>query len=93
MLRRHLNRNITEAQRRRWIELLVDAADAVGLPDDAEFRAAFMGYIEWGTRLAKLFSQPGAQPNFDEPVPKWTWTLPPWQSKKANDLPADGTQP
>ena len=79
MLRHHLNRRITEAQRRRWIELLVDTADEVGLSDDAEFRAAFMGYVEWGTRLAKLFSQPGAEPNFDEPVPKWDWAVPPWQ--------------
>lgn len=79
MLRHHLNREITETQRRRWIDLLVDAADHVGLPDDPEFRATVMGYIEWGTRLAKIFSQPGATPNLDEPVPIWDWTLPPWQ--------------
>lgn len=79
MLRHHLNREISEAQRRRWIDLLVDAADHVGLPDDPEFRATCMGYIEWGTRLAKVFSQPGATPNLDEPVPIWDWTLPPWQ--------------
>lgn len=79
MLRHHLNREITEAQRRRWIDLLVDASDHVGLPDDPEFRATFMGYVEWGTRLAKIFSQPGATPNLDEPVPSWKWTLPPWQ--------------
>lgn len=79
MLRHHLNREITEEQRRRWIDLLVTAADESGLPDDPEFRATFMGYIEWGTRLAKIFSQPGATPNLDEPVPIWDWTLPPWQ--------------
>ena len=80
MLRHHLDKAITEEQRRRWISLLVDAADQVGLPDDPEFRAAFMGYVEWGTRLAKLFSQPGAQPNMNEPVPRWQWALPPWQN-------------
>jgi len=79
MLRHHLNREITEPQRRRWIDLLVDAADESGLPDDPEFRATFMGYIEWGTRLAKIFSQPGAKPNFDEPVPIWDWSVRPWQ--------------
>ena len=79
MLRHHLNREITEAQRRRWIDLLVTAADEAGLPDDPEFRATFMGYIEWGTRLAKIFSQPGATPDLDEPVPIWDWVLPPWQ--------------
>ncbi len=79
MLRHHLEGRISEEQRRRWTELLVEAADAVGLPDDPEFRAAFMGYIEWGTRLAKLFSQPGAAPDFDDPVPAWDWPKPPSQ--------------
>lgn len=78
-LTHHLNRHLTETQRRRWTDLLVDSADAVGLPDDAEFRASFMSYIEWGTRLAILFSAPGATPNLDEPVPQWRWVLPPWQ--------------
>ena len=58
----HLGKAITEPQRRRWVNLLADAADEVGLPGDPEFRAAFMGYIEWGTRLALANSQPGAAP-------------------------------
>ena len=36
------------------------AADVAGLPDDPEFRAALMGYAEWGTRLAVQNSQPDA---------------------------------
>jgi hemoglobin len=28
------------------------AADDAGLPDDPDFRSAFMAYVEWGTRLA-----------------------------------------
>jgi hemoglobin len=28
------------------------AADDAELPDDAEFRSAFVAYVEWGTRLA-----------------------------------------
>jgi len=73
MIRQHLEKHLAEPQRRRWIELLVDAADAVGLPDDPEFRSAFMSYIEWGTRLAILNSQPGATPGADEPMPRWGW--------------------
>ncbi|WP_449062900.1 globin domain-containing protein [Planomonospora algeriensis] len=80
MLGMHLNRAITEAQRRRWVSLLADAADEVGLPDDPEFRAAFMGYIEWGTRLALANSQPGAAPVRQAPVPRWGWGVaPPYQ--------------
>jgi hemoglobin len=77
MLSQHIGRAITEPQRRRWISLLADAADEVGLPDDPEFRAAFMGYIEWGTRLAKANSRPDAQPFADAPVPHWGWGVAP----------------
>jgi truncated hemoglobin YjbI/quinol monooxygenase YgiN len=77
MLAQHLGKAITEPQRRRWINLLADAADEVGLPSDPEFRAAFMGYIEWGTRLAIGNSQPDAQPVAQAPVPHWGWGVAP----------------
>jgi truncated hemoglobin YjbI len=77
MLAAHLGRAITEPQRRRWINLLADAADEVGLPADPEFRAAFMGYLEWGTRLAIANSQPGADPVTAAPVPHWGWGVAP----------------
>jgi hemoglobin len=77
MLARHLGKAITEPQRRRWINLLADAADEVGLPDDPEFRAAFIGYIEWGTRLAEANSRPGAKPIGQAPVPHWGWGVAP----------------
>ena len=77
MLSQHLGKAITEPQRRRWISLLADAADEVGLPDDPEFRAAFMGYIEWGTRLAIANSQPGATVVAQAPVPHWGWGVAP----------------
>ena len=57
MIRHHLGRHLQEKQRRRWVELLIDAGDEIGLPDDPEFRSAFVGYIEWGTRLAVINSQ------------------------------------
>ncbi|GIE29374.1 hypothetical protein Ait01nite_024190 [Actinoplanes italicus] len=77
MLAHHLGKAITEPQRRRWVNLLADAADDVGLPDDPEFRAAFMGYLEWGTRLAIANSQPGANPPREAPVPHWGWGVAP----------------
>ncbi|MEV0591470.1 group II truncated hemoglobin [Nonomuraea cavernae] len=77
MLSMHLRKAITEPQRRRWINLLMDAADEVGLPDDPEFRAAFAGYVEWGTRLALHNSRPGAQPVTHAPVPRWGWGVAP----------------
>ena len=73
MIRQHLERRLTEPMRRRWVNLLIDAADEVGLPADPEFRSAFVSYIEWGTRIAIINSQPGAQPGADQPMPKWGW--------------------
>jgi hemoglobin len=76
MIRHHLGRQLTEEQRRRWIALLIDAADETGLPDDPEFRSAFLAYVEWGTRLAKINSQDGATPAQNEPMPQWGWGVP-----------------
>lgn len=76
MIQHHLNRRLTEDQRKRWIALLLEAADEIELPDDPEFRSAFVAYLEWGTRLARLNSQEGAAPQLDEPMPEWGWGVP-----------------
>lgn len=73
MVRHHLGRSLTHEQRRRWIELLLVCGDEIGLPDDPEFRSAFVAYLEWGTRLAVLNSQPGATVMEDAPMPRWGW--------------------
>ncbi|MEJ7596662.1 MAG: group II truncated hemoglobin [Kofleriaceae bacterium] len=73
MIRKHLDRALAEPQRRRWIELLLDCADEVGLPADPEFRSAFVAYLEWGSRLAVINSQPGATADPDQPMPRWGW--------------------
>ena len=73
MIRRHLGRGLTEEQRARWIQLLLQCADATGIPADPEFRSALVGYLEWGTRLAVINSQPGVQAPQDSPMPKWGW--------------------
>lgn len=73
MIARHLDRRLTHEQRRKWMELLLDSADAVGLPDDPEFRSALVGYLEWGSRIAVINSQPGAEPVADAPMPRWNW--------------------
>jgi hemoglobin len=56
------------------MDLLLDCADEVGVPDDPEFRSALVGYLEWGTRLAVLNSHPGAVPPEEgSPMPTWGW--------------------
>jgi len=77
MLAMHNGLAITPEQRLRFVMLLSQAADAAGLPDDPEFRAALMGYAEWGTRLAVHNSQPGAEVAEHAPVPRWGWGVAP----------------
>src|SRR5262249_16729216 len=52
MIAQHVGKGLQEAWRARWVQLLCRAADDVGLPADPEFRAAFVAYLEWGSRLA-----------------------------------------
>ena len=73
MARRHMGRSLTEAQRKRWMQLLLECADDVGVPNDPEFRSALVGYLEWGSRIAVINSQPGATPGPDQPMPRWGW--------------------
>ena len=73
MIQKHVGRALTEPQRRRWMSLLLECADEIGIPDDPEFRSAFVAYIEWGTRLAVINSQPGANVSGDAPMPSWGW--------------------
>ena len=77
MLDHHRGLGITAEQRLRFATLMSRAADDAGLPDDPEFRAAFVGYVEWGTRLALANSQPGAEVVEEAPVPRWGWGVAP----------------
>ena len=74
---RWLNRFYDLFERLMFVTLLSRAADDAGLPADPEFRAAIMGYAEWGTRLAVHNSQPGAQTVAHAPVPRWGWGVAP----------------
>jgi hemoglobin len=77
MLQHHRDLAITPGARLAFVTLLSRAADDVGLPDDPEFRAAIMGYAEWGSRLAVHNSAPGASVPAHAPVPRWGWGVAP----------------
>jgi hemoglobin len=80
MLAHHLGLGITPVQRHRFASLMSLAADDAELPADPEFRAALLGYVEWGTRIAMANSQPGADVVQHAPVPRWGWGVaPPYQ--------------
>jgi hemoglobin len=77
MIARHENLAITAEMRLAFVTLLSRAADDAGLPADPEFRAAIMGYAEWGTRIAVHNSQPDAEVVAHAPVPRWGWGVAP----------------
>jgi hemoglobin len=81
MLAHHRGLGITPEQRHRFASTMSLALDDAGLPADPEFRAAVMGYVEWGTRLAMHNSQPDAVGVVEQaPVPRWGWGVaPPYQ--------------
>lgn len=73
MISQHIGKHLTEEQRARWVSLLCESADQAGLPGDPEFRAAFVAYLEWGSRIAWENSQTNATPPANMPVPRWWW--------------------
>ncbi|MHB8233195.1 MAG: CDGSH iron-sulfur domain-containing protein [Solirubrobacteraceae bacterium] len=85
MISQHLDKALSPEQRARWVQLLQRSADEVGLPADAEFRAAFTAYLEWGSRIALENSRPGVHPPPHMPVPRWWWVCDayPWSRSHA----------
>ena len=74
MIGKHIGKMLTEEKRQRWLYLLLQTADEIGLKSDPEFRSAFIGYLEWGTRIAVINSQLTTnQMEHNEPMPKWGW--------------------
>jgi hemoglobin len=77
MVGRHIGKMLTEEKRQRWMQLLLQTADEIGLKNDPEFRSALVGYLEWGTRIAVINSQLTENPmGHTEPMPKWGWGEP-----------------
>ncbi|WP_276503554.1 group II truncated hemoglobin [Terrimonas pollutisoli] len=74
MVAHHLGKMLDEPKRKQWMKLLLDTADETGLADDPEFRSAFVGYLEWGSRIAVINSTTTNNPiNENEPMPTWGW--------------------
>jgi hemoglobin len=57
----HAGLAITDAQRRRFVALMLKAADEAQLPNDERFRSALAARIEAGSMFSMTLSQPGAE--------------------------------
>jgi hemoglobin len=74
MVAKHLGKHLTETARKRWVDLLLDTADQLKLPNDPEFRSALVGYLEWGSRIAVINSNADENPvHPNTPMPQWGW--------------------
>jgi hemoglobin len=75
LLEAHRGLAITDEQRQRFIDLFVQAADAVQLPADEPFRASLRRYLDFGTEVALVNSH--ARDNSElhdcQVVPQWDW--------------------
>lgn len=74
MVGKHIGKNLTEVQRKRWADLILVSADKIGMPNDPEFRSTLVGHIEWGTRVTVINSQLTENPTTSEHhLPQWGW--------------------
>lgn len=91
MISQHLHKHLTEAQRTRWVSLLCRSADEALLANDPEFRAAFVAYLEWGSRIAVENSQDDSHPPEGMAVPRWWWVCDATPAARAPSRPTGPT--
>ncbi|NUR84505.1 MAG: globin [Nonomuraea sp.] len=79
LIEAHRGLRIEEAQRRRFVELYLRAADEAGLPDDEPFRASLLSHVEFGSQVALQNSHAETDEQLHplREVPMWEWERPP----------------
>jgi CDGSH-type Zn-finger protein/truncated hemoglobin YjbI len=70
---RHANLHLSEDQRERWVDLLLQSARETGLDTDPEFWSAFTSYVQWEARHVLDASQPNARMRTEVESPRWDW--------------------
>jgi hemoglobin len=68
----HAGKHITQAQRDRWVELMIETAREM-LPANDIFQERFRSYIEFGADIALRASQLDEAPKIAGAVSKWHW--------------------
>jgi hemoglobin len=72
VLEKHKGLALTEAHRRRWVDLMIATARDV-LPADDALQQRLADYFEWGSQIAVAASQPVFEIDRVGPVPNWDW--------------------
>lgn len=75
LIEAHRHLKINDAQRQRFVELYLAAADKAGLPADAPFREALREHVEFGSRVAMQNSHARTDAELHplREVPLWSW--------------------
>jgi hemoglobin len=58
---------------RRFVECFLAAADDAALPDDAEFRSALRGYMQWPVDEVLSYGAEDARVPDGLAMPRWSW--------------------
>jgi hemoglobin len=71
----HRGLRISEEQRRRFVELYMEALGESDLPDDPEFREAIREHVEFGSQVAMQNSNAETDDQLHplREVPRWSW--------------------
>lgn len=71
----HRGYKITEAQRQRFVDILMKSADEAGLPTDPAFREALKSHVDFGSQVATQNSNANTEAELHplREVPKWQW--------------------
>lgn len=71
----HRGLQITEEQRRRFVDLYMAALDASQMPADREFREAVREHVDFGSKVAMQNSHARDDDELHplREVPRWTW--------------------
>src|SRR3977135_2716401 len=60
----------------RFVACFMQAADDIGLPDDAEFRASLRLYMEWATQEVISYAPNVSEVPAGMATPHWSWDGP-----------------
>jgi hemoglobin len=76
LIEAHRHLKIKEAQRQRFVELYMNAADKAELPSDEAFRQALREHVEFGSQVAMQNSHARTDDELHplREVPLWTWS-------------------
>jgi hemoglobin len=71
----HRHLKISEEQRRRFVELHMEALDEAGMPDDGPLREAVRSHAEFGSRVAMRNSNAESDEELHplREIPRWSW--------------------